>query len=132
MNSELSKSQLKQLEQSLRDRHSALTVEIHEVLLETDDEHFKAVAGLVHDDAEASVVDLVAGLHLHRINHLVEEIRAVENALVKLHQGSYGICIDCGNIIPFKRLEARPTAVRCILCQQKNEREYWSSRGATL
>jgi RNA polymerase-binding transcription factor DksA len=100
--------------------------------LETDDEHFKAVAGLVHDDSEASVVDLVAGLHLHRINHLVEEIRAVENALVKLHQGSYGICIDCGNIIPFKRLEARPTAVRCILCQQKNEREYWSSRGATL
>jgi RNA polymerase-binding protein DksA len=132
MNSELSKSQLKQLDQSLRARHSTLTVEIHDVLLETDDEHFKAVAGLVHDDAEASVVDLVAGLHLHRINHLVEEIRAVENALVKLHQGSYGICIDCGNIIPFKRLEARPTAVRCILCQQKNEREYWSSRGATL
>ena len=36
--------------------------------------------------------------------------------------GRYGVCIDCGTAIDFKRLEAYPTAKRCIACQQRRER----------
>src|SRR6516162_9487576 len=33
-------------------------------------------------------------------------LSAIEEALNRLHDGTYGICIDCGQPIPEKRLEA--------------------------
>ena len=35
-----------------------------------------------------------------------------------------GVCIDCGDDVAFARLQAYPTAKRCIVCQEKREREY--------
>jgi DnaK suppressor protein len=32
-------------------------------------------------------------------------------------------CIDCGDQIPLERLEAMPNAVRCLECQEKEERK---------
>ena len=42
--------------------------------------------------------------------HLVE----IEAALARLADGTYGLCEVCGRAIPEARLEARPTATRCI------------------
>lgn len=124
MDESLSKEQLHEFEQILRAQHTELRQEIRRVLLESDDERFTMVAGQVHDDGEASVVDLVSDLNFSRVDNLVREIGAVERALERLRQGDYDTCIDCGGFIPYPRLKARPTAVRCITCQEKNEREY--------
>ena len=124
MDEQLSPDQLREFGQILRSRHTELREQIRQVLLESDDERFQAVAGQVHDDGEASVVDLVADLNFSRVDNLIKEISAVEHALERLRQGDYDICVDCGNVIPDKRLKARPTAIRCITCQEKNEREY--------
>src|SRR5215468_10164127 len=35
--------------------------------------------------------------------------------------GTYGVCIDCGEEIAPSRLEAYPTAGRCIACQSGHE-----------
>ena len=40
----------------------------------------------------------------------------VERALVKLEDGTYGICDRCGRLIPEARLEARPWSVLCVDC----------------
>ena len=40
----------------------------------------------------------------------------VERALVKLDEGSYGICDNCGAAIPPERLEGLPWAVLCVRC----------------
>lgn len=45
------------------------------------------------------------------------ELRAVMAALARLEQGSYGICVDCGNDIPWPRLQVQPAAARDIACQ---------------
>jgi len=46
----------------------------------------------------------------------------VDEALKRITDGTYGICIDCGQPIPDKRLEALPASARCIECQSKSER----------
>ncbi|TQJ32330.1 TraR/DksA C4-type zinc finger protein [Microbacterium sp. SLBN-146] len=44
------------------------------------------------------------------------ERREVESAIERRTAGAYGICADCGRPIPLERLQARPTATRCVVC----------------
>ena len=45
----------------------------------------------------------------------------VQTALKRLDEGTYGICIVCGETIPEKRLEAIPWALRCIKDEEQLE-----------
>lgn len=49
------------------------------------------------------------------------EVEAIDRALARVAQGSFGNCIDCGGAIAPKRLEALPTTERCVDCAQKIE-----------
>jgi DnaK suppressor protein len=49
------------------------------------------------------------------------ELDAIEAALKRIENGSYGVCIDCGTDIPAARLHAAPETPRCIACQDKFE-----------
>ena len=48
-------------------------------------------------------------------------LAAVEEAIGRLRNGTYGYCISCGQPIPAKRLEAIPWAVRDRACQEQCE-----------
>ena len=52
----------------------------------------------------------------------VEELRAVESALARLHEPGFGLCADCGAEIPFTRLQAAPAATHCRACAARHER----------
>lgn len=54
--------------------------------------------------------------------HEVAALGAIEAALQRIANGSYGQCIDCDITIPPSRLQAAPEASRCIHCQEKAER----------
>ena len=41
----------------------------------------------------------------------------VQQALVRIENGTYGICSNCGEPIPEKRLEAIPWATLCLTCE---------------
>src|SRR3954451_2735116 len=43
----------------------------------------------------------------------------VREAIARVDEGTYGQCVDCGNVLPDERLEARPEADRCVTCQQR-------------
>jgi DnaK suppressor protein len=43
--------------------------------------------------------------------------RQITKALIRLEQGKYGVCADCGEKIPSRRLEALPYATLCVSCQ---------------
>ncbi|GAA2903082.1 hypothetical protein GCM10010517_69050 [Streptosporangium fragile] len=47
---------------------------------------------------------------------------SVLEALKRMNEGRYGLCVDCGVPVPEGRLEARPEAARCVQCQSKRER----------
>lgn len=46
---------------------------------------------------------------------------AIDEALKRVEDGSYGSCTQCGKQIPKKRLDALPHTELCIACQSKNE-----------
>ncbi len=45
----------------------------------------------------------------------------VQQALERIDNGTYGKCVDCGQPIPEKRLEAIPWAARDVKCEEKLE-----------
>ncbi|KIT16332.1 TraR/DksA family transcriptional regulator [Jannaschia aquimarina] len=48
--------------------------------------------------------------------HDLAEIRAIDAALARIEDGSYGTCVACGKAISPERLDAVPTAARCRNC----------------
>jgi DnaK suppressor protein len=46
-------------------------------------------------------------------------LQAIEEALVRMEKGTYGVCRDCGEPIAQARLEAIPWTRVCISCKQK-------------
>lgn len=60
------------------------------------------------------------------------ELVAIDAALQRIADGSYGLCLDCGAAIATARLHASPTAMRCVDCQGKLEQAHGGVRPATL
>lgn len=68
-------------------------------------------------DLEEQATDLENQEALEAIeNSGILEIRQIQAALKRISEGTYGICVHCGENIDPKRLEALPTATRCISC----------------
>jgi DnaK suppressor protein len=54
-------------------------------------------------------------------------LQKIEKALLRIEEGTFGICERCEEDISPKRLEARPVTTLCIRCkeeQEKKERSY--------
>ncbi|HJZ89540.1 MAG TPA: TraR/DksA C4-type zinc finger protein [Gemmataceae bacterium] len=49
------------------------------------------------------------------------ELNQVERALLRLKQGTYGLCEACGAKIPVARLNVLPYSTLCIKCQRESE-----------
>lgn len=114
-------------EQRLRARGRQLRQEIHDTLLRSDAEQFARIAGEVRDSGEDSVADLLVDVNLAEVDRDVAELRDVEAALARISVGTYGTCTVCGEPIAPERLEAYPTAKRCLPCQRRHDQ----ARGAT-
>jgi DnaK suppressor protein len=48
-------------------------------------------------------------------------ISLIDDAIERLANGEYGICMDCGGKISEARLMARPYAIFCIECKSRHE-----------
>lgn len=49
-------------------------------------------------------------------------LRLIEEALARLHNGRYGLCVSCAEPIEEPRLQALPWARHCIACQELQDR----------
>jgi RNA polymerase-binding protein DksA len=49
-------------------------------------------------------------------------LAAIDEALKRIEEGSFGTCARCGNPIAEARLEAMPYATKCIDCKRLEER----------
>ena len=48
-----------------------------------------------------------------------DRVDAIEAALLRLDEGTWGVCSDCGEKIAAGRMEALPTATKCVTCAGK-------------
>lgn len=74
------------------------------------------------DEAEKASVDNEKNLDLRLKSRKALYFRKIEKSLLKIHEGTFGTCEECGADIGFERLKARPTATMCISCKESEER----------
>ena len=80
-----------------------------------------AKQGEVFDAVESSEADIQDDLEFALIQMKSETLNKINDALVRLEQGDYGNCFECGEEIAEKRLRALPFAVRCKDCEEARE-----------
>ena len=71
-----------------------------------DDEHDPEGATIAFERSQVAAL----------VNQAREHLDEIAVALTRLEDGSYGVCERCDQPIAAERLEARPTARRCVRC----------------
>ncbi|HTY93936.1 MAG TPA: TraR/DksA C4-type zinc finger protein [Steroidobacteraceae bacterium] len=124
MDQELDTKQTASLKGTLDRLSATLQAAVRTHLLKSDDERARLLADRVGDLEDEAVNDLIIDLDLAQIDRDLDELRDVQAALERMRQRTYGVCITCGGAISFDRLEAYPTAKRCVRCQRIHEKTY--------
>jgi DnaK suppressor protein len=101
------------------DVRAALEAERAELLAELSGVGDKAGDHYDANFADSSQVTAERGEAEALASKLRATLADVERALSKLDDGTYGRCEQCGQAIGEARLEAMPTARRCISCASK-------------
>ena len=108
----------------LRERAAQLRGEIQQTLERYSDETHVRIAEQARDTEDDSFSNLIVDLNLAEIDRDADELRRIDTALARINEGSYGQCESCGQEIPQARLQAEPTALRCVKCQELYERTH--------
>ena len=85
---------------------------------------------LLQDGDDATQRDAERTIDFDRTDRDAVALAEIDQALLRLQGGSYGLCDDCGIAIPLARLQLAPQALRCVACESALERG--RSRPATL
>jgi len=82
----------------------------------------------VREGLDAGAVGLSTGLVYEpgrfAATEEIVELAALAAARARVAEGTYGLCIDCGEAIAEARLAANLTARRCTACQARHEKLY--------
>src|SRR5512134_2754423 len=79
-------------------------------------------------DEGMDTYDLASDARDREISHILTDrdrgkLEAIDEALSRVDDGSYGLCEDCGAEIAEGRLQALPFTRLCVTCQSDRERE---------
>ena len=73
------------------------------------------------DVGDQALMDLDRELGISLMEMRNRRRQAIDEALTRLNEGTYGICAECGVEISERRLEAVPFAKLCVECQAREE-----------
>jgi len=105
----------------LEARRTALRTEVKAQLQGSGDDRVVGLRNRLNETDDWAVADSLAELDIAGVRHALNDLTDVDAALARMRDGSYGVCVDCGDAIAPARLSAYPTATRCIECQQSYE-----------
>ena len=103
----------KQLEERQQD--------LRKIVARTEQDGRDADVGTAQDIADRAANSYTKEFLFHQSNNERQLLQMVEVALARMREGVFGECINCGNDINAKRLEAVPWTRYCIACQEKLE-----------
>jgi len=108
----------KEMEQNL--------IEMRETLLSKISKSDTEFKNLVGQSGSGDSVDIasddLASKKMEAIGKMDEgKLNAIDQALVRIRNGKYGVCAMCGKKIPEERLRAIPYALLCMPCKRRSE-----------
>lgn len=74
------------------------------------------------DFIDQSTIDLERTLCLLLRERDRDKLNAIDDALERIQEGTFGVCEDCGGKIPVGRLEVMPFATTCRDCKTLREK----------
>lgn len=77
----------------------------------------------VSDDGDIADIACRDSMQAAQYSRHLAQLRAIDEALLRIDEGRYGTCKDCEEEIFVGRLNALPFALRCVDCQEQHERE---------
>jgi DnaK suppressor protein len=113
----MSKEQLDHFRQILFSWKRDLMVEVDRTV-----SHMKDEAANFPDPNDRATQEEEFSLELRTRDRERKLIRKIDEALKRIEDGSYGYCLETGEEIGIKRLEARPVATLSIEAQERRER----------
>jgi DnaK suppressor protein len=118
----MSRSRYAELKQMLDERRREIQQEVQGKMRGVREEGtWGGKLNEVLDAVESSEADIQEELEFALIQMKSETLNKVNDALMRLEQGDYGYCYECGEEIAEKRLRALPFAVRCKDCEEQRE-----------
>jgi DnaK suppressor protein len=113
----MSKEQLEHFRNILNSWKRDLMVEVDRTVT-----HMKDEAANFPDPNDRATQEEEFSLELRTRDRERKLIRKIDDALKRIEDGSYGYCLETGEEIGIKRLEARPVATLSIEAQERRER----------
>jgi len=113
----MSKEQLEHFRTILSSWKKDLMQEVDRTVL-----HMKDEAANFPDPNDRATQESEFSLELRTRDRERKLIRKIEEALKRIEDGSYGFCLETGEPIGVKRLEARPVATLSVEAQERRER----------
>jgi DnaK suppressor protein len=128
----LTRTQMSFLQQLLQAQRKATVEEAEAEMKLLREQSVGDMAGEAPDAGDESVAMLLTDIDNTMVQRHINEVHAIDHALDRIDEHSFGLCSDCGGEIAYARLEAFPTATRCIACQTVHERTFAHENRATL
>ncbi len=75
------------------------------------------------DSVDLADSSYTADFSLSRVEAINSQIREIDEAILRIREGSYGVCAVCGEDIPEGRLQVRPNARYCAQCKEDLEKK---------
>lgn len=86
----------------------------------------------VKDVADMSVKDVNQEIEYRLSERESRMVAEIDQALLRIEEGTYGVCARCGEVIPEARLNAMPTARHDAKCQAIIEADNGEDEHSTL
>lgn len=75
------------------------------------------------DESDRATIEADHTLELRTQDRLQKLLKKIDEALYRIDTGSYGYCLETGEPIGLKRLEARPIATLTVDAQEMHEKK---------
>lgn len=111
-----------EVKERLLGRKQRLWQEVKQQLKSNIGNGYQEMLATARDEEDQASVSLLAETHLSLLGPKRQELEAIEEALMRLDNGSYGLCEACGQPIEPRRLEIMPETPLCRGCQSLREK----------
>ena len=117
-----SPEKLAEVKERLLEQKQRLWQEVKDKLKSHIGDGYQEMLATARDEEDQASVSHLAETHLTLLGPKRMELEAIEEALQRIENGTYGVCEACGHAIEPRRLEVMPETPFCRNCMSQKEK----------